>query len=55
MVTEYGKLTVTIISWILNKISIQLNDSQILLVSFLFLSIILLITLLINNCICKKV
>ena len=54
MATEYGRLTVNAVKWILNKLSIQANDTQLLLVSFLVLSIILFILIIMKNFINKK-
>lgn len=54
MITDQGKLAISCIKWILEMLSVDITDSQLLLISLLFLSITLFIVIKINNCICKK-
>lgn len=53
MITVYGQFTFNTVKWILNKLSIQINDTQVLLVSLLFLILILCVMIFFNNFIIK--
>jgi len=47
MITEQGKMTLNVVKWGLDKLSIEVNDTQLLLLSIIFLLIILIIMVII--------